>query len=126
MKLKSEGVDREQDQDSNYIDKQIGTNTAESTPKKGPLEVITECSEIGEKCSPREITILTPVRPGAAPGVNGHSPCVTQSNQGSGRQTLVVMEPLDEQTTLRKEILKHVTSMICGVGSKNNEQNLLR
>lgn len=107
-----------------------------SSRTKSTLGVIAECVEgsSGEnRVSPRTPRILTPVRPGAAPGVNGQSPSHQQAkSQDDGAKVspgLVVSiagEKHDEQSLLRKEVLKHVSNMICGVGSKNNEQSLLR
>lgn len=101
-----------------------------STPSRNkPLEVIAECSEYVEKGSPREPLMLTPVRPGAAPGVSGQSPYhpTNQENKTTKEPKFAMLVgQVDEQSLLRKEVLKHVSNMICGVGSKNNEQNLLR
>jgi len=92
----------------------------ESPPKV--LESITECSEAAERCSPREPIILTPVRP----SVNGKTNSVNEPEVKQEEIRIMRPDREDEQTALRKEVLRHVSNMICGVGSKNNEQNLLR
>lgn len=103
-------------------------NIPTATPSRNkPLEVIAECSETVERGSPREPLMLTPVRPGAAPGVSGQSPYhPNQEIKTTKEAKFSMVGQMDEQTLLRKEVLKHVSNMICGVGSKNNEQNLLR
>lgn len=131
MKLKSEeaGVEEISTQTE---DKEcaVGTGEQDISPNKSKLlEVITECSGSAEKYSPRMPNILTPVRPGAAPGVNGQSPYnppIEETKKEEKATSIVTLEKEDQQTMLRKEVLKHVSNMICGVGSKNNEQNLLR
>ncbi|ODM99839.1 Rapamycin-insensitive companion of mTOR [Orchesella cincta] len=110
LRLKADGTDLE-----------IELGIREESPPK-VLESITECSEAAERCSPREPIILTPVRP----SVNGK---LNSNNEPEVKQEEIRIyrpEREDEQTALRKEVLRHVSNMICGVGSKNNEQNLLR
>lgn len=130
MKLKSE--ESNETDATNASSTNLATEMEELSPSRNKvLEVIAECSEHPERGSPGDApAMLTPVRPGAAPGVSGQSPYMPASGEADepNKESTPAseMDKPDQQTLLRKEVLKHVSNMICGVGSKNNEQNLLR